>query len=56
MIQLDNTKGMELYSFTDDEIKMANAMVPSKGSILPNFGHQACRLPAATFAHSNLVS
>jgi TRAP transporter TAXI family solute receptor len=28
MIQLDNTKGMELYSFTDDEVKMANAMVP----------------------------
>ncbi|MEX3010188.1 TAXI family TRAP transporter solute-binding subunit [Hoeflea sp. TYP-13] len=28
MIQLDNTKGMELYSFTDDEVKQANATVP----------------------------
>ncbi len=28
MIQLDNTKGMELYSFTDEEVKMANAAVP----------------------------
>ena len=28
MIQLDNTKGMELYSFTDEEVKMANKTVP----------------------------
>lgn len=28
MIQLDNTKGMDLYSFTDEEVKMANASVP----------------------------
>jgi TRAP transporter TAXI family solute receptor len=28
MIQLDNTKGMELYSFTDEEVKQANATVP----------------------------
>ena len=28
MIQLDNTKGMELYSFTDEEVKMANKSVP----------------------------
>ncbi len=28
MIQLDNTKGMELYSFTDEEVKQANASVP----------------------------
>lgn len=28
MIQLDNTKGMDLYSFTDEEIKQANATVP----------------------------
>ncbi len=28
MIQLDNTKGMELYSFTDSEVKMANKSVP----------------------------
>jgi len=28
MIQLDNTKGMELYSFTDDEVNMANKSVP----------------------------
>lgn len=28
MIQLDNTKGMELYSFTDDEVKQANVTVP----------------------------
>lgn len=28
MIQLDNTKGMELYSFTDAEVKQANATVP----------------------------
>ncbi len=28
MIQLDNTKGMELYSFTDEEVKKANESVP----------------------------
>ena len=28
MIQLDNTKGMELYSFTDAEVKKANEIVP----------------------------
>ena len=28
MIQLDNTKGMELYNFSDDEIKMGNSTVP----------------------------
>ncbi|XXK28715.1 TAXI family TRAP transporter solute-binding subunit [Arenicellales bacterium nBUS_45] len=28
MIQLDNTKGMELYNFTDEEVKMANKSVP----------------------------
>ncbi|MCP3687355.1 MAG: TAXI family TRAP transporter solute-binding subunit [Gammaproteobacteria bacterium] len=28
MIQLDNTKGMELYNFTADEIKQANKAVP----------------------------
>lgn len=28
MIQLDNTKGMELYNFTDEEIKQANTTVP----------------------------
>jgi len=28
MIQLDNTKGMELYSFTDEEVAMANKSVP----------------------------
>ncbi len=28
MIQLDNTKGMELYSFSDEEVAMANKTVP----------------------------
>lgn len=28
MIQLDSTKGMELYSFTEDEVKKANEIVP----------------------------
>jgi TRAP transporter TAXI family solute receptor len=28
MIQLDNTKGMELYSFTDDEVMESNKAVP----------------------------
>lgn len=28
MIQLDSTKGMELYSFSDEEIKMSNKAVP----------------------------
>jgi TRAP transporter TAXI family solute receptor len=28
IIQLDNTKGLELYSFTDEEVKMGNATVP----------------------------
>lgn len=28
MIQLDNTKGMELYNFTDEEVTMANKSVP----------------------------
>jgi len=28
MIQLDNTKGMELYSFTEEEVRQANETVP----------------------------
>ena len=28
MIQLDNTKGMELYSFSDEEVKASNKAVP----------------------------
>ena len=28
MIQLDNTKGMDLYSFTDEEVKTSNKAVP----------------------------
>ncbi len=28
MLQLDNIKGMDLYSFTDEEVQMANASVP----------------------------
>lgn len=28
MIQLDNTKGMELYNWTDEEVKQANETVP----------------------------
>ena len=28
MIQLDSTKGMELYSFSDEEVKQGNASVP----------------------------
>jgi TRAP transporter TAXI family solute receptor len=28
MIQLDNTKGMELYNFTDEEVMQANKTVP----------------------------
>lgn len=28
MIQLDNTKGMELYNFTEEEMKMGNKAVP----------------------------
>ncbi|MCP4074075.1 MAG: TAXI family TRAP transporter solute-binding subunit [Hyphomicrobiales bacterium] len=28
MIQLDNTKGMELYNFTDEEVAKANKIVP----------------------------
>lgn len=28
MIQLDNTKGMELYNFTEEEVTMANKSVP----------------------------
>lgn len=28
MLQLDNTKGMDLYSFTDEEVKKANMTVP----------------------------
>ena len=28
MIQLDNTKGMDLYSFTDEEVKTSNMAVP----------------------------
>lgn len=36
MIQLDNTKGMELYSFTDEEVKLANEAVPYYiSSIIP---------------------
>jgi TRAP transporter TAXI family solute receptor len=41
MIQLDNTKGMELYSFTDKEISMV-------GEILPYYGKSM--IPAGTYA------
>lgn len=41
MIQLDNTKGMELYSFTDEEVKKANETVPY---YIPS------KIPAGTYA------
>lgn len=41
MIQLDNTKGMELYSFTDKEVAMANKSVPY---YIPS------KIPAGTYA------
>jgi hypothetical protein len=41
MIQLDNTKGMELYSFTDKEVSMV-------GEILPYYGKSM--IPAGTYA------
>ena len=44
MIQLDNTKGMELYSFTDAEVKQANATVPY---YIPS------TIPAGTYAGVN---
>lgn len=44
MIQLDNTKGMELYSFTDAEVKQANKTVPY---YIPSV------IPAGTYAGVN---
>jgi TRAP transporter TAXI family solute receptor len=44
MIQLDNTKGMELYSFTDAEVKQANKSVPY---YIPSF------IPKGTYAGVN---
>ncbi len=41
MIQLDNTKGMELYSFSDKEVSMV-------GEILPYYAHSS--IPADTYA------
>ena len=41
MIQLDNTKGMELYSFSDAEVKAAH-------DILPYYGQSS--IPAGTYA------
>ena len=44
MIQLDSTKGMELYSFTDAEVKQANKSVPY---YIPSF------IPKGTYAGVN---
>lgn len=44
MIQLDNTKGMELYSFTGAEVKQANKSVPY---YIPS------KIPAGTYAGIN---
>jgi TRAP transporter TAXI family solute receptor len=41
MIQLDNTKGMELYSWSDEEVAMAH-------EILPYYGQST--IPAGTYA------
>jgi len=41
MIQLDNTKGMELYNFTDEEVKLSNEAVPY---YIPS------KIPAGTYA------
>ena len=41
MIQLDNTKGMELYSFSDAEVKAAHDILPYYGQSL---------IPAGTYA------
>ncbi|MFK5980813.1 MAG: TAXI family TRAP transporter solute-binding subunit [Rhizobiaceae bacterium] len=40
IIQLDNTKGLELYSFTDEEVKIANEAVPY---------YVASKIPAGTY-------
>jgi len=41
MIQLDNTKGMELYNWTDEEITMGNKSVPY---------YIRSQIPAGTYA------
>jgi len=56
MIQLDSTKGMELYSFSDEEVKAANAAVPYYvPSTIPSGVYEGVQYDVNTVAVSGIL-
>ena len=57
MIQLDNTKGMDLYSFTDKEVARANKRVPYYiPSVIPAGTYPGVRYDVNTVAVSGILA
>lgn len=57
MIQLDNTKGMDLYSFTDEEVARANKRVPYYiPSVIPAGTYPGVRYDVNTVAVSGILA
>lgn len=57
MIQLDNTKGMDLYSFTDEEVTRANKRVPYYiPSVIPAGTYPGVQYDVNTVAVSGILA
>lgn len=57
MIQLDNTKGMDLYSFTDEEVARANKRVPYYiPSVIPAGTYPGVQYDVDTVAVSGILA
>ena len=57
MIQLDNTKGMDLYSFTDEEVARANKRVPYYiPSVIPAGTYPGVQYDVNTVAVSGILA
>ena len=57
MIQLDNTKGMDLYSFTDEEVAQANKRVPYYiPSVIPAGTYPGVQYDVKTVAVSGILA
>ena len=57
MIQLDNTKGMDLYSFTDEEVARANKRVPYYiPSVIPTGTYPGVQYDVNTVAVSGILA
>ena len=57
MIQLDNTKGMDLYSFTDEEVAQANKRVPYYiPSVIPAGTYPGVQYDVETVAVSGILA